>query len=80
MEIYAPNFTLLPQLVLGTQRIATMHTRLAQWAAQSLPLRLFPVPIEISKMTEVLQWPTHHTHEPGSQWLRKLLQETARRL
>ncbi len=80
IEVFAPNFSLLPHLVIGTNRIATMHSRLAKLAAQSLPLRLLPLPIEISGMVETMQWPAHHTHEPGSLWLRKLLQETAARL
>jgi DNA-binding transcriptional LysR family regulator len=80
VEVFAPNFTLLPNLVIGTNRIATMHTRLARLAAQSLPLRLLPLPIEISGMVETMQWPAHHTHEPGSLWLRNLLQETAEHL
>jgi DNA-binding transcriptional LysR family regulator len=80
MEIYASDFTLLPHLVIGTHRIATMHTRLARLAAKSLPLRLLPVPVEIPQMIEVMQWPMHQTNEPGSLWLRHLLQETARSL
>jgi hypothetical protein len=31
-------------------------------------------------MTETLQWPAHHTDEPGSLWQRAILQETAARL
>jgi DNA-binding transcriptional LysR family regulator len=77
LEIIAPNFTLLPSLVIGTHRIAVMHTRLARIAAQSLPLRLLPLPIAIPGMVEMMQWPTHHTHEPGSQWLRNILQDAA---
>jgi DNA-binding transcriptional LysR family regulator len=82
MEVFAPSFALLPLLVVGTNRIATMHTRLAKLAATWLPLRLLPLPIPLAlpHMTEVLQWPTHQTAEPGSLWLRTLMQETAARL
>jgi DNA-binding transcriptional LysR family regulator len=80
LEIISPTFALLPQLLIGTNRIATMHTRLARLAAQSLPLRLLPPPVKLPPMTEVMQWPSHHSEEPGSQWLRGLLQETAARL
>jgi hypothetical protein len=37
-------------------------------------------PVKLPPMTEVMQWPSHHSEEPGSQWLRGLLQETAARL
>lgn len=77
IEVIAPNFTLLPHLVIGTNRIAVMHARLASIAAQSLPLRLLPLPITLPGMVEMMQWPAHHTNEPGSQWLRQILQETA---
>jgi DNA-binding transcriptional LysR family regulator len=80
LEVVAPTFALLPHLLIGTNRIATMHSRLAKLAAQSLPLRLFPLPVELPPMTEVMQWPMPHTEEPGSQWLRTLLLETARQL
>lgn len=80
LEIIASNFAMLPLLVMGTNRLATMHTRLARLAADYLPLRLLPLPIELPRMIEMLQWPAHHREEPGSIWLRKILQETASRL
>jgi DNA-binding transcriptional LysR family regulator len=80
VEVYAPSFALLPLLVIGTQRIATMHKRLAELAAASLPLRLLPLPMALPRMTEMLQWPAHHAEEPGSLWLRTMVQQTAARL
>jgi DNA-binding transcriptional LysR family regulator len=80
IEVIAPNFSLLPHLLLGANRIATMHTRLAKQAAAHLPLRLLPLPVEIPGMTEMLQWPAHHTEEPGSLWLRAILKETSSHL
>jgi DNA-binding transcriptional LysR family regulator len=80
VEVFAPSFALLPLLVVGTNRVATMHMRLAKSAATWLPLRLLPLPIALPRMTEILQWPTHHTNEPGSIWLRTILRETAARL
>jgi LysR family transcriptional regulator, nod-box dependent transcriptional activator len=77
VEVFAPSFALLPLLVVGTNRIATMHLRLAKRAAVWLPLRLLPLPIALPRMTEMLQWPAHHTGEPGSIWLRTIIRETA---
>jgi LysR family nod box-dependent transcriptional activator len=57
-----------------------MHLRLAKQAAAALPLRILPLPLALPKMTEVLQWPAHHSNEPGSRWLRQIIQETAARL
>jgi DNA-binding transcriptional LysR family regulator len=80
VQVIAPTFSLLPLLVVGTNQVATMHTRLAQLAATYLPLRLLPPPIALPRMNEMLQWPAHHTEEPGSQWLRNILQVVAANL
>jgi DNA-binding transcriptional LysR family regulator len=77
VEIVAPTFALVPQLVVGTGRVATIWTRLAQMATAHLPLKTLPLPIEIPSFKEVLQWPVQRDAEPGSVWLRKILQETA---
>lgn len=77
VEIVAPTFALVPQLVVGTKRVATIWTRLAQMATAHLPLKTLPLPVEIPAFKEVLQWPVQRDTEPGSVWLRKVLQETA---
>jgi DNA-binding transcriptional LysR family regulator len=77
VEIVAPTFALVPQLVVGTGRVATIWTRLAQMATAHLPLKTLPLPIEIPGFKEVLQWPVQRDAEPGNMWLRKVLQETA---
>jgi LysR family transcriptional regulator, nod-box dependent transcriptional activator len=77
VEIVAPTFALVPQLVVGTRRVATIWTRLAQMATTHLPLKTLPLPIEIPSFKEVLQWPVQRDAEPGNVWLRKVLQETA---
>jgi hypothetical protein len=47
VEVIAHSFYLLPQLVLGTSRLATMHTRLAKQLAATLPIRLVKPEFEI---------------------------------
>ena len=80
LDIIAPGFVLTPHLLIGTNRIATMHTRLARLYATHLPLRLLPFPIEIPRLAEALQWPVHLDQEPGSLWMRKVLFEEAAKL
>ena len=77
VQVIVPTFSLLPVLVVGTNQVATMHTRLAKLAATYLPLRLLPPPIPLPTMNEMLQWPAHHAEEPGNRWLRNILQEVA---
>ena len=45
IEAVVMGFSMLPQFVIGTSRIATLHTRLARHYAEWLPLRLLKPPI-----------------------------------
>ncbi|HSV45565.1 MAG TPA: LysR family transcriptional regulator [Ramlibacter sp.] len=74
----ASTFNGLAALVVGTQSIATMHTRLARIYAKSLPLRLLPPPIEIPKLKLVMQWNRHNDQDAAHAWLRQRLLAVAR--
>jgi LysR family transcriptional regulator, nod-box dependent transcriptional activator len=80
VEVISHSFHLMPQLVLGTTRIATMHTRLAKQFAGSLRIRLVKPTFEIPRLVEVLQWHKYRDLDPGSMWLRDVIIEGARRL
>lgn len=75
VEISVPSFSLAPQLVVGTGRVATITTRLAVKCARTLPLKLLPLPIAIPPMVEMLQWHKVHDYDPANQWFRRLLKE-----
>jgi LysR family transcriptional regulator, nod-box dependent transcriptional activator len=75
IEVITPSFDLAPQLVVGTDRIATVATRLAIKYATVLPIRLVPLPIEIPPMVEMLQWHRVHDRDPAHVWLRAQLRE-----
>jgi LysR family nod box-dependent transcriptional activator len=80
VEVMAHNFTMLPHLVVGTDRIATVQTRLARLYERGLPLKLIPPPIELPKLTEVLQWNIHRDMDPAGRWLRSKLMDQAKKL
>lgn len=77
IEVRAFSFASLPQLVVGTDRIATLQTRLAHFYAQTVPLRLLEPPIACPRLTEVLQWNRFRDQDPGIAWLRTRLLEEA---
>lgn len=77
IECSVDNFAALPQLVVGTQRAATLHRRMAEHFAQHHALRLVSAPFEIPALTEVMVWPRHLQQDPAHQWLRQQLVETA---
>lgn len=62
-------------LLAGTDRIATMHRRLAEAASRSLPIVLRDVPVAVPTMEQSVQWHKHRTSDPGLTWLRGLLKE-----
>jgi hypothetical protein len=76
--VIAPTFTLVPELLMGTSRIATLPSRLALQMAERLPLRVLACPIAIPKFTENLQWHKYKERDPAIAWLRSLCHETAR--
>lgn len=76
-DVIAPNFTLVPGLLSGTSRIATLPTRLAQQMAQRHGLRVINCPVAISSFVERLQWHKYQERDPAILWLRALLLEVA---
>jgi len=79
-EVSVPTFSLAPQLVVGTERIATITTRLAAKCAENLPLRLLPLPIAMPPMVEMLQWHKVHEYDPAHHWFRGLLKTVVQTL
>jgi len=77
VEVLAMNFNSVPQYVVGTQRIATIHRRLAEYYCRHLPLRILPCPFELPVIAESLQWHTYFNKDPGRAWLCGVLKEVA---
>src|SRR5204863_1753034 len=77
IEVVATGFTLLPQLILGTTRIATIQRRLAEFYARQIPLKIVNLPAPLPKLQETMQWHTFRNSDPGLVWLRKTLKSFA---
>ena len=75
IEVITNDFNTLPQLVVGTQRIATMHQRLARLYAEHLPLRILNPPVKIPVMREVMLWHRSVDGDPMHRWLRERISE-----
>lgn len=71
--VTASTFNALPLLVVGTQRIATIHTRLAHMYAGMLPVRVLPPPFAIPPLKLVMQWNRHNGQDAAHAWLRRQL-------
>lgn len=77
IEIIAPNFTAMAAMVIGTDRIATMHHRLAAIFARNFPLKLLRAPVRLAAFREVLQWPASFHMDPALVWLREIITDVA---
>jgi LysR family nod box-dependent transcriptional activator len=73
IEVVTTAFNLVPQLLVGTSRIATLHRRLATFYQRSLPLKLVAPPLEIPRLEESMQWHKSRDHDPATVWLRSVL-------
>jgi DNA-binding transcriptional LysR family regulator len=78
IEVSTFSFVAAPALVVGTERIATVHSRLAKQAEHTLPVKALPLPIQIPPMKQAVQWHKYRTKDPGLVWLRDLLHEAVK--
>ena len=74
------GFSALPAMVVGTELIATVHTRLARALQPAWPIELRPSPLPITAMEQGLQWHKYRAQDPGLVWLRGLLRRAVARM
>ena len=80
VEVVAPNFMSLGGLVVGTQRIATIHRMLAVRMAEFLPLKLCELPFDMAPVREIAQWSSRSANDAAILWLVERLQQIAEQL
>lgn len=55
-DVIVANFTTVPFMLSGTDRAAIVHSRLAEIFCRTMPLRRFPVPVDLPPLRFGLQW------------------------
>jgi LysR family nod box-dependent transcriptional activator len=80
IEVVTQDFEVACRLVVGTDRIATVMTRLARLCEKHLPLRLIRPPFAVPKVTHCLQWHRYQDQDPGHIWIRTLLKKASSNL
>ncbi|PTE06500.1 MULTISPECIES: LysR family transcriptional regulator [Mesorhizobium] len=80
VEIVVQAFSMIPPMVSGTARIATMPFRLVQHFKKTFPLRIIELPRPLPTFTEAVQWPTLHNSDPASIWMREIMLQEASRM
>lgn len=80
VEVRTFSFSVLPNLIVGTDRIATVHGHIAREVANHLPLSIHPLPIDIGTLDQTMQWHGYRDTDPGLIWLRDLLRRAGAHL
>lgn len=80
VEVVAPNFSSVGGLLVGTNRIATIHRLLAVRMAEFLPLKLMELPFEMPPVRESAQWSSRSAKDPAIVWLVARLKQIAEQL
>ena len=69
VEIVAPSFLSVPGFVIGSNRIATMHRRLALRVAEHRPFVIKALPFAIPPIREAVQWHLSNSNDPAIRWV-----------
>jgi DNA-binding transcriptional LysR family regulator len=72
-EVVVPSLLWIPDMIVGTSRLATIHSRLAKDLSNRWPLKILPCPAAIPPLREVVQWHPYQEYDPAIQWLRRKL-------
>ncbi|WEK46308.1 MAG: hypothetical protein P0Y56_15035 [Candidatus Andeanibacterium colombiense] len=79
VEITVASFTMVPPLLVGTDRLAVMHERLARSMARNFPIDWQPLPVPFPPMREMIQYNRTRGEDEGLQWLIRQLKASADR-
>ena len=66
------SFTSIPHLVVGTGRIATVHRLLAEKSGLGEEIVQFPLPFDMPRFRQMMQWHSYRDQDPGIGWLRNV--------
>jgi LysR family nod box-dependent transcriptional activator len=78
VEVTCNTPALLGPLVVGTDRIATLPSKLAAQQAITLPLRVLDPPLALPPLRIVMQWHRTLESDGATQWMRELVLRTAK--
>lgn len=78
VEVVAPSFLSVPYLVIGTDRIATVHESLAYRLAEHLPLKIMPLPFDLPGVRLAAQWDKSSDGDKAIRWVVEELKRHAK--
>lgn len=78
VEVVAPTFLSVPTLINGSNRIATIHRRLAMQIARSQPIVIRELPFAVPPIREALQWHITNSNDASLRWVIERIAAIAR--
>lgn len=75
IAVRVPTFSALPQAVVGSNRLATMYRRHAEFFAEHLPIAIHEPPLPLPRVREDMQWHQLRSNDTGLSWLIALMQQ-----
>ena len=78
IAVQVPTFLVLPHVLVGTDRIATVPRRMAALLVAAHPLRALETPLRVPGFTLHQGWHEIHRHDPAHAWLRGRIADEAR--
>ncbi|RKT10490.1 transcriptional regulator NodD [Paraburkholderia sp. RAU2J] len=79
-KVIVPSFSMIPPMLLNTDRIGTMPLRLVKHFEKTMPLRIVELPLPLPAFTEAVQWSALHNSDPASNWMREIILQEASRM
>ena len=77
IEVVAASFVTMPGLIVGTNRIGTLHRRLAEKMIAHYPLAIAELPFAIPPIRELAQWDNANSNDAALQWVVGQLKKVA---
>lgn len=74
------NFFMMARFIVGTSRLATVQTRLAEQFEKMFPVTLHEPPLDAPRLREVLQWHRYRDEDPAVHWVREQMRIVAQAL
>lgn len=80
IQAFAPGFGSVPRFVINTDRIATVHRRLANQVSSTLPIKIYELPFDFPTVREVAQWSSKNSNDEAVIWVVQRLKGIANKL
>jgi LysR family transcriptional activator of mexEF-oprN operon len=75
IALTSPRFTAVPFVVRQAPVIATVHSRVALFFADSMGLAVSPPPVELPEVAISMMWHASFDRDPAVKWLRDVIRE-----